>query len=73
MKSFTVTLTFTGIDAENALAAAKIVAKNFLDDPDSLTYRVINEKTKGFEDIEGLYDEEDDWEDEEDYWDDEED
>lgn len=64
MKTFTVTLTFTGIDAENALAAAKIVAENFLDEPYELSYRVIDEKTKGFEDIEGIYDEEDDWEDE---------
>lgn len=73
MKSFTVTLTFTGIDAENALAAAKIVANNYLDDPDELSYRVINEGTKEFEDIEGLHDEEEDWEDEYDDEDDDED
>lgn len=66
MKKFTVTLTFTNIKAEDALAAAKIVADNFLDDPCRLTFFVKNEETKEVEDIEGLYDddEEDDWEDE---------
>jgi hypothetical protein len=64
MKSFTVTLVFESIKAEDALAAAKIVADNFLDDPDELSYRVMNEETKAVEDIEGLYDEEEYWEDE---------
>jgi hypothetical protein len=66
MKSFTVTLTFTNIKAEDALAAAKIVANNFLDDPDNLTYFVKNQETKEVEDIEGLYDDNDDedWEEE---------
>lgn len=73
MKTFTVTLTFTNIKAEDALAAAKIVADNFLDDPDNLTYFVKNEETKEVEDIEGLYDDEDDWEDEDFDEDDEED
>lgn len=68
MKSFTVTLTFTNIKAEDALAAAKIVANNFLDDPDNLTYFVKNQETKEVEDIEGLYDDNDDedWEEEDD-------
>lgn len=68
MKTFTVTLTFTNIKAEDALAAAKIVANNFLDDPDNLTYFVKNQETKEVEDIEGLYDDNDDkdWEEEDD-------
>jgi len=73
MEKFTVTLTFTNIEAENALSAASFVAHHFLYDPDSLTYNVMNEATKEVEDIEDLYDEDDEDFDDEDCEDEDED